>query len=139
MISITDEGTFIKLEYATTKYHNNAIWFDMGKGKSQINATSLKQQLNSYEIVYEECPIFNFHIVFVDECGDYVTTFDSKRLNCRFLYELTINNLNEFLEDNKDLFVEKLEIILIKPLKYQSEKLKQRKSQIEEKLIFQGA
>lgn len=51
MINIVDENNVIKLKYATSKYHPNAIWFDMKKGMSRFKAWQLKQELNAYSHV----------------------------------------------------------------------------------------
>lgn len=120
MITLTDKNNVIKLKYATNKYHPNAIWFDMKKGMSQFSAWQLKQELNAYSHVYEEFPLLKFHIILVDENGDFVLKVDNEFLECNYLYDLKFNHLDDILDSHFESYVEKCEICLLKPVKYQS-------------------
>ena len=127
MLNIENENTCIKLNYATTKYHSNAIWFDMGKSKSQLSALSLKQELNSCAIVYGDCLLMSFHIIFVDPDGLYCTTVNHENIaGFSYLIDLMNSYLNDFLDDNNDLYIDKCEIKLLKPLKHQRKNKKSK-------------
>ena len=127
MLKITDENNIICLKFAINKYHPKAIWFDMLKGICKFKAWQLKQELNAYAIVYEECLLLNFLIVLVDSNGNCRLNISNEFLNCRYLLELTIGHLNEILDNNQELYVARCEIKMIKPLKYHNKKSKSRK------------
>ena len=126
MLSIVDENNIIRLYYATNKYHPKAIWFDIKKGICKFKAWELKQELDAYSRVYEDCPLLNFLIILVDDEGKFVNKLDNEFFDCRYLHDLTINYLDEILDNNFYLYVDKCEINLVKPLKYQNIKRKKR-------------
>ena len=64
----------------------------------------------------------DFDIIFVDEFGEFF--FKNRyKLSIFFIFkELVENCLDEYLEYNDNIYVEKCEIKLLKPLKYQNKK-----------------
>ena len=71
--------------------------------------------------------MLSFHIIIlVDDEGKFVKKLDNEFFNGSYLHDLTINHLDDILDNNFYLSVDECEINLVKPLKYQNIKRKKR-------------